>query len=144
MSDTSIHMKVTRPIPVPDEDSAPFWEATARRQLVLQRCDACGLLRFYPRALCPGCWSFEHEWLPVSGLGTIASYTIVRRAPTPAFRDAVPYVVALVDLDEGPRMLTNIVGTPIEDVRIDMRIQVDWEELGDNMALPVFRPVSAE
>ncbi len=131
---------IERPVPSPDSDSQVYWDATREHRLLLQRCTACSAYRFYPRSICPECWSRDFTWEEVEGSGTIYSFTVVRRAPTPAFAPAVPYVVALIDLDEGPRMLSNILGIDVDDVRIDMRVRVAWEDIGDGLALPVFLP----
>ncbi len=131
---------IERPVPSPDLDSQPYWDATREHRLVLQRCASCSQFWFYPRARCPHCWSPDFTWEEVSGLGTVYSFTVIRRAPTPAFTPAVPYVVALIDLDEGPRVMSNVLGLDVADVRIDLRVRVAWEDIGDGLALPVFVP----
>ena len=129
-----------RPAPVPDFETQPYWDAAARGELMLQRCAACGTYRHYPRALCPECAAAEHEWMRVSGRGSIFSFTVVRRAPSPAFADRIPYVVALIALEEGPHLLSHIVGLAPDAVRIGIPVLVEFEEIGDAMKLPVFRP----
>ena len=130
----------TRPLPWPDAETAPYWEAAKRRALVVQRCTACGTHRFYPRALCPSCHAEGFDWVEVSGRGSIYSFTVVHRAPSPAFAGKVPYALAIVALDEGPHMLSEIVGTPPGDIAIGMRLAVDFQEIGDGAMLPVFGP----
>ncbi len=129
-----------RPTPVPDFETQPYWDAAARGELMLQRCSACGTHRHYPRALCPACHAVEHEWVRVSGRGSVFSFTVVRRAPSPAFADRIPYVVALIALEEGPHLLSHIVGLAPDAVRIGTPVLVEFEAIGDGMKLPVFRP----
>jgi len=118
----------------------PFWDATRERRLVLQYFRADGLPVHYPREACPRCLGTELEWRAASGCGTVYAFT-VNHVPgsVPSGREP-PFVVALVDLDEGVRIMTNIVGTPPSDVRIGMRVRVTWERLSDGRALPVFSP----
>jgi uncharacterized protein len=113
----------TKPVPTPQVDSQPFWAATRDGQLRLQRCAACGRFQFPPRLICSHCGSVDVVWKPVVGTGHIYSFTIVQRPPTPAFAQDVPYVVALVDLDEGPRMMTNVIGCEPTDVHVSMRVR---------------------
>lgn len=118
----------------------PYWDATRRRQLVAQRCDTCDRLIWHPREACPGCLSGELSWVPLAGTGTIYSFNVMHKPGNPMMGDEVPYVVALVDLDEGIRMATNIVGATGGSLRCDQRVRVDWSvELSDGRRLPVFR-----
>lgn len=128
------------PVPVITPETAPYWNGAREGKLLLQRCLDCGALRFYPRRACPGCWSERAEWIEARGRGRVASFTVIHRPPAPAFAARVPYVVALVDLDEGPRMMTNIVGDDALDVAIDDAVEVAFEPRGD-VALPQFRRV---
>ena len=130
---------VERPLPVADSDSAPFWAALREGRLQLQRCGGCGRYVFYPRALCPHCHSSDLEWVPVAGTGTIYSYTVARRPAGPAFAADVPYVLVLVDLDEGVRMLTRLLTADVDSVRIGARVVVDFEVVTDEVTLPAFR-----
>jgi uncharacterized OB-fold protein len=131
---------VTRPIADPDPVTQPWWDATRDERLVVQRCDACGTHQHYPRALCTACASTELSFVEASGRAVVHSFTVVHRAPHDAFEP--PYVVAIVELEEGPRMLTNIVGCEPSDVGCDMTVRVAWEPLPDGRKLPVFRPES--
>lgn len=126
------------PMPAINADSAPYWKAAREGKLVLQQCAACGLKRFFPRHLCPACWSDQTQWVEACGRGTVHAVTTVRRSPSSAFREKVPYVVALIDLEEGPRMLTNIVGPNAEQARIGQAVEVTFEVRGDG-AVPQFR-----
>jgi uncharacterized OB-fold protein len=119
-----------------DPLSRPFWEAAGRRELVIQRCRACGQHQFYPRPFCLQCFRDELEWVRARGTGTIYSQTTVRAQIAPGFTP--PYVAAIVELDEGPRLATNIVGgTP----NIGDRVRVTWRERDGQPPLPVFEPL---
>ncbi len=127
--------------PPMDWESRPFWEGCRRHELVLQRCAACGTIRHRPRALCPACLSGEIEWIRASGRGTVYSYTVTHQNQAPAFRQAVPYVLAYVELEEGVRMLTNVVGCDPGEVRVGMAVRVEFVDLDGERAIPRFRPV---
>ena len=125
--------------PFANGDNAPYWEAAAEGRLIFQSCEACGAIQFPPRHHCASCWAEASGWLEASGLGTIESVTIVRRAPTAAFRDKAPYAVVAVKTDEGPRMITNLVGADALDARIGDRVEVVFETGADGTVLPQFR-----
>jgi len=131
-------VRVERARPTIDADNRPYWEAARNGELVLQRCTECGAARFYPRSRCPECWADATEWFAASGRGSVYSYTVVHRAPAPAFRDAVPYVVGLIELAEGPRMLSNVVCEDPESVGIGDRVRVRFDAAEDGFAIPVF------
>ena len=133
-------MAYTKPLPRIDEESRGFWEACARHELYLQRCRDCGTTRFYPRALCPACLSSAIEWVRASGKGTVYTFTVTHQNQAPGFREEVPYVLAVVELAEGVRMMTNVVGCPPEDVRIGMPVEVVFEDVTPEVALAKFRP----
>ncbi len=118
-------------------EASPYWEGARAGVLRLQRCRACGAARFYPRHLCPDCGDSSVSWFDASGWGVVYTFTIVHRGPSPAFRERQPYVVALVDLDEGPRLMTNIVGGDALEVAIGDRVQVRFEDRGEHV-VPVF------
>ena len=132
--------KYSKPLPRIDEESKGYWEACQRRELVIQRCGACGVLRHYPRALCPRCLSDAVEWVRCSGRGTVYTFTVTHQNQAPGFRDALPYVLAYVELDEGVRLLTNIVECAPEAVRIGMAVEVVFEDATPAVTLPKFRP----
>lgn len=127
-----------RPVAPPDSTTASWWDATRERRLLVQHCAACGNNQHYPRPLCAACGALGPQEIEVSGRGTVWSYTIVHRAPHPAFEP--PYVVALVRLAEGPVLLTNITGCAPEDVACDMPVALAWEDLPDGRRLPLFTP----
>lgn len=117
-----------------------YWEATRQCELVAQRCDTCDRFIWYPREACPRCLGRDLHWEPLAGTGSIYSFNIMRKPGNPMMSDDVPYVVALVDLDEGIRITTNIVGDIDGSLRCDQRVEVDWSlELSDGRRLPVFR-----
>ncbi|MBV9325691.1 MAG: Zn-ribbon domain-containing OB-fold protein [Chloroflexi bacterium] len=126
-------------VPVPTPETAPFWAGTLAGELRVQRCNACGRYYFYPRPFCRYCASRDVEWRTASGTGRLISYVINHRPLPPAAPDR-PQIIALVELDEGPRMLTNIVGVipEPEELPLDAAVRVDFEPRGDQ-ALPVFR-----
>jgi uncharacterized OB-fold protein len=130
-----------RPIAPPDAVTAPWWDATRERRLLVQRCGACGHRQHYPRNICAACGRLGPSFVEASGRGTIYSFSVVNRAPDPAFDP--PYVVALVRLEEGPVLLTNIVGCEPDAVRCDMPVSVEWEDLPDGRKLPMFTPTGA-
>jgi uncharacterized OB-fold protein len=132
-----------RPTPQPDPATAPYWNAAREHRLVLPRCDACNQVHFYPRALCPHCGGNAFAWVAAAGQGTVYSFTTIRRAPSPAFEPHVPYVVAIVELDEGPHLMTNIVKCDADKVRIGDRVSVDFLDV-DDTTLPVFHKSGGE
>jgi uncharacterized OB-fold protein len=132
-----------KPIPDVSPEMAPFWEAAAQRRLVVQRCTACGQLRFPARSVCSACWSLEVEWTPVRGRGEVFSVVVMHQAAHPAFAAIAPYAVAVVALEEGVHLISGIVGCGPHEVEIGMPVEVDFEPRGPEMLLPVFRPVAA-
>ena len=126
-------------LPSPDAETQPYWDAAKEGRLLIKRCRTCTRPHAYPRPFCPHCWSEDVEWEEASGAATLYTYSIVRRNDLPPFNERVPYVAAVVDLAEGPRMLTNLVDCDLDDVRIGMPLEVTFRDDGD-FALPVFRP----
>lgn len=120
-----------------DSDSRPYWEGLAQGELRIQRCDACARAVFYPRALCPHCFSEQLSWIVASGKGTIYSYTVAHQAFGP-FADETPFVVAIVELEEGVRMMTRIIDAPRERITIGAAVQVTFTTVGEHFTLPYF------
>ncbi|MDO8613979.1 MAG: Zn-ribbon domain-containing OB-fold protein [Dehalococcoidia bacterium] len=135
--------QIPRPLPRPSPFSRPFWEAARRHELMIQRCSSCQSHIFYPRYNCPHCGSRDLEWVKASGRAKVYTYTVARRPTHPAFADRVPYVIAIVELEEGPRLTTNIVDCDPESVRIDMPVEVGFEDVDEEISLPMFRPASS-
>lgn len=131
------HVAPLSVLPIPDEITGPWWEATRESRLLLQRCLGCSHVQHYPRAMCTTCAGTDLEWIEAQGIGTIDSFTIVQRAPSPAFE--VPYVIARVKLAEGPTLLTKITGTTDDELVCDATVSLDWEMLSDGHQLPIFR-----
>ena len=132
-----------KPAPRPSPESAHYWKAAREHRLEIQRCDACGQFWFPPSQSCPHCQASNFTWTPVSGRGKVFSFVTYHRVYHPAFAKEVPYVVALVELDEGPRLLTNIVGLPPERVVCDMPVQVTFDDYEEGVAVPKFTPLKA-
>jgi uncharacterized OB-fold protein len=129
---------MTRPAPIITDDNKDFWAAARDRRLVAQRCRQCGRLRHPPRPMCPECHSVEQETVELAGTGTVYSYAILHHPQHPAF--SYPVVAVLVDLDEGIRVISNLVGVEPPDVRIGAPVRVTFEPTADDMAVPVFEP----
>ena len=136
---------VTRgaPLPAPTRDTAPFWEATRRGELVLQRCVACGRFRHYPRPMCPACLSPEHRWERASGRGTVWTWTIVRGPTLPAFEAKLPYSVVDVLLDEGVHFVSEVLDCAPEELRAGMEVEAVLVPASDTITLVKFRRRSA-
>jgi uncharacterized OB-fold protein len=131
----------TRLIPAPSLLTRPFWEAARERRLALQRCERCSRLSFPPRARCPSCGACELRWQDVSGAGTVYSFTVVHRPPHAVFTQQCPFVVAIVELAEGPRMTSNIVNCDAAAVYVGMPVRVEFEAIDDSdLLLPLFTP----
>jgi uncharacterized OB-fold protein len=132
----------TYELPNSDSSTEEFWTAANRRELLIKRCDACGRPHFYPRPFCPHCWSTDVRWEAASGQATVYSFSVVRQNDTPQFANRVPYIAAIVELAEGPRMTTNLVGVDSAEVHVGMAVTVDFSPAGPDGAslVPVFRP----
>jgi uncharacterized OB-fold protein len=132
-------MTMYRPVPLPDAETAFFWTAAREGRLLIQRCSGCGRWQYPPDVGCPACLGDDLVPTEVSGRGSVYSFTVVRQAFDPALSEAFPFVVALVELEEGPRMLTNIVDADPASLSVGMPVEVTFEPVGDQ-SLPVFRP----
>ncbi|MEJ2173777.1 MAG: Zn-ribbon domain-containing OB-fold protein [bacterium] len=131
---------MTLPFPEPlTAEAKHFFAAAAQDRLELQRCAECEKVWFFPRPACVACGSTDYAWIRASGRGRVHSHSTVHRAPSPEFRDRVPYVVALVDLAEGPRMMANIVGEGALEVSIGDALELTFEDRGKGRKLPQFR-----
>ncbi len=130
----------TRPVPRPTAITQPFWDACRERRLIVQQCQRCHAYVFTPQAFCSSCQSTELSWVESGGIGTIVTFTAVWRPQTPAF-DA-PYTVAVVRLDEGYEMMTNVVGSPPDVVTIGAAVRVSFVDVDDDVTLPCFELVA--
>ena len=130
-----------KPLPRITPDNRPFWEAARRHELRLQRCDACGRFRYPPGPMCPDCLSERFEWRRVSGRGTISSWVVFHRVYFPAFADDAPYAVVQVELEEGPRLISNLVSSPGEKINIGMPVEVVFDDVTPELSLPRFRRI---
>jgi len=131
----------TKPLPDVTPESRPYWEGCRRHELLLQRCGACGAVQHYPRGVCATCWSADLEWQRSSGRGTVWTFTVVHRSQAPGFKDALPYVLAYVELEEGVQMLTNLVECDPARVAIGTPVEVTFEDVTPEVSIPRFRPV---
>ena len=132
-----------KPLPMPYSVSQGFWEAARQHELRLQKCLQCGHLRYPPSPACLGCLSAEAEWAKLSGRGTVYTFTIYRHAFGRQWTDDVPYNVAIIELQEGPRMISNVVGCPLEEIEIGMPVEVVFQGITERFSLPKFRPVGS-
>ena len=134
--------RVTPPVPQPESDF--YWEKCKAHELWLRHCRACDQTYFYPRDICPGCFSRDTDWIQSSGRGTVHTFCIVHRGPNPAFAAKVPYVPAIIDLEGGARMPTNLVEVEADPsvIKCGMPVEVGFEDLDDKISLPMFRPAS--
>ena len=134
-------VEYTKPLPVPDGDTKEFWEGCQRHELLLQRCEQCNSYRYPPRPICPDCFSMDTKWEKASGKGEVYTFIVVRRALGPAWEPDVPYTTAIIMLDEGVRMVSNVIDCKPEDVKIGMKVGVVFDDVTDDITLPKFKPV---
>ncbi|MGD0075865.1 MAG: Zn-ribbon domain-containing OB-fold protein [Candidatus Binataceae bacterium] len=132
---------ITKPIPRVTPDMAPFFEAGKRGQLVVQKCESCGTMRFPPRPQCSRCLSFHASWTPVSGRGEVFSFNVMHQVYHPGFAAEIPYAVVVIKLEEGVKMISNLVGIKPHEIKCGMPVEVVFERLNDEVSLPKFRPV---
>ncbi len=134
--------QTSKPMPRPESRwlTAPFWEAAKRHELVCQRCRQCASWIFYPREQCPTCFSTDLEWAAVSGKGRVFAFTIVYQPANSAFEPDAPYAYAIVQLDEGVRMPTNIVDCELDSIRVDMPVSVVFDDVSAEWTLVKFKP----
>jgi uncharacterized OB-fold protein len=138
---TTDDVRPAKPVPVVAAWARPFWDAAREGRLILQHCEDCDRVIHYPRMACPFCSSKNLDWKNASGRGTIYSFTVVESNAPSAFAGDVPYVVAVIRLDEGVQMLTNIVESDRDELVCDLPVEVVFEQLNDEFTLPKFRPV---
>lgn len=132
-------------LPVVDNTSIEYWKAAKEREVILLRhCNSCGTNIFYPRPFCPACDSDDVRWQAASGRATLYTFSIVRHNDLPPFNGRTPYVAAVVRLEEGPHMVTNLVEVEFDQVRIGMPLSAQFMQIDEEFTLPVFRPAESE
>ncbi len=129
-----------KPLPEFTEDNRPFWEGCKQHKLLLQKCSGCGHHRS-ASPTCPECWSMEHEWVQASGKGMVYSWIVVHQRYNRAFEPDLPYNVAIVELEEGPRLVTNLVEIENENIRPGLPVEVTWDDVTEEVTLHKFKPV---
>lgn len=135
-----MNTKLTKPLPTISDFNRPYWDATRNRQLKLQRCEECRMYWAPAGPVCPHCFSERYEWAQMSGKGSISSWVVFHKLYIPSFEGELPYNVAFVQLEEGPRIISNIVGAENSGLRIGMPVKVTFEQLTDDVVLPKFCP----
>jgi uncharacterized OB-fold protein len=130
-----------KPVPAPDADSAALWRGLRDGVLLLQHCGDCAHVQYYQQAICRECGGANLSHRPASGRGKVHSFSVVHRAPGPAFKADLPYAVLLIDLQEGPRMISTYTGGKLEDVTFDMDVMLVCERISEDVTLPRFRRV---
>ncbi|MFJ8235701.1 Zn-ribbon domain-containing OB-fold protein [Ureibacillus sp. NPDC094379] len=129
------HLKI---IPRPTNETKVYWEACQQQKLLIQQCKECEHIQFYPRLMCTKCSCREVDWIEACGLAKVLTYTIVHRPILPAYQKVAPYILAVVQLDEGPTMMTNIVNCPLDEIKCDMNVKVMFQQWSDDFLVPVF------
>jgi uncharacterized OB-fold protein len=140
MSEKTPGAPVGKPIPIPDDASREFFEGAKHGRLMLQRCGACGNYRFHARDRCDVCRSRDYTWEAASGRATVISHAVMHQRYHPAFYDELPYPLAVVELEEGPRLITSVVGVEADHLKAGMAMKAVFEDFGEGVVLPRFTP----
>lgn len=127
-------------IPTPTNDTKPYWDACQQKKLVIQQCRVCEHIQFYPRLMCTNCMNREVSWIEASGKAEVVSYTIVHRPILPAYIKEAPYILAIVQLEEGPTMMANIINCSLDEISCGMQVTVRFEPWSNEFLVPVFEP----
>ena len=127
------------PLPQPTEEAQPFFDALLEGRLTIQRCTACGALSHPPKAMCSACHGKAFDWRPMSGKGEVYSYVVTHQAVHPAFVDHTPMATVEIELAEGPRLVSNLVDVPADEIEIGLPVQVVFEDIGNGVVVPLFR-----
>jgi uncharacterized OB-fold protein len=135
--------KYQKPLPAITSLNQPYWDALKRRELRMQKCDGCGRIWYPPSPLCPGCWSRKFTWTQLSGRGKINTWVIFHQAYFHSYEQDIPYNVVEVELDEGPRILTNLIGLPNGDIRAGLPVEIVFDDVTDEITLAKFKPRAA-
>jgi uncharacterized protein len=131
---------VVKPLPKINDENRVFWNETKNQKLMLQKCSSCHQIQYYPRFFCANCYSESMEWIESQGKGNVYTFTVIRRAPSEGFLEDVPYTLALIELDEGVRMMSTIIEQP-EDIKIGDKVEVSFKETEIDIQLPIFKKV---
>ena len=129
-----------KPLPAVSSLNRPFWQGLRQRELRMQKCDGCGLIWYPPAPLCPRCWSRKFTWTLLSGRGRISSWVVFHQAYFRSYESDIPYNVVEVELDEGPRILANLIGAPNNHIRAGMPVEVIFDDVTDEVTLAKFKP----
>jgi uncharacterized OB-fold protein len=135
-------MTYQKPLPQPDADNKFFWDGCREHKLLFQKCQNCGLVRWPPSIICSNCHSQDTGLVKSTGKGKIYTYAVYHQAYHPGFESEVPYVTAVIELEEGPHFLSNVIGCEPHEVECDMPVEVVWEDITEEFSLPKFRPIS--
>lgn len=125
-----------------DTDNKPYWDYISQHELRVQKCLKCGKLHYPVSPICPHCMGLESDWVKLSGKGKVASFVVVHRGRSPLFPPNAPYVVAIIETEEGIRMLSNVVGCKPEDVKMDMPVELVFQDFGPQLTVPRFKPIA--
>ncbi len=131
-------------MPASNPETAPFWEACREQRLLIQHCSHCDQYQFYPRMLCVNCMQANPDWYQASGRGKVKSWTVVRTPVSPAYADMTPYVIALIELDEGPTMMSQLRDCADSSLQSGMRVKVVFEAWSEQITMPLFIPAEAD
>ena len=134
--------KYEKPLPQPTADTQPFWEYCKKHELRMQKCSQCGHIRYPPSIICPKCSSMEAEWTKLSGRGKIFSFVVFQYVYNKAFSDDMPYIAASIELEEGPRIMSNVIGCKPEDVKVGMPVEIQFEDVTGEFTLPKFKLIA--
>ncbi|MFC3040435.1 Zn-ribbon domain-containing OB-fold protein [Virgibacillus xinjiangensis] len=130
--------------PQPTVETEVYWQGCRHHELLIQQCRECGHHQFYPRIMCTECMSRDVEWVKASGMGKVKTYTIMHQAISAAYAKDIPYVVAIIELDEGPTMMSNVIGCRPDDVKVGQEVKVAFEDWSDEITIPKFRPMESD
>ncbi|MEH7178188.1 Zn-ribbon domain-containing OB-fold protein [Neobacillus vireti] len=130
--------------PCPTVETTPYWEGCRNHELLIQQCQDCGHHQFYPRIMCTNCSSAHVEWVPATGRGKVKSFTIMHRAITKAYLAEAPYVIALIELEEGPTMMSNVVECDVNSVEIGLEVEVVFDDWSEEISIPKFKPLALQ
>jgi uncharacterized OB-fold protein len=135
-------MTYLRPLPQPNADDKFFWDGCKEHKLLFQKCQNCGLVRWPPSIICPNCYSRDTEIVEATGKGKIYTYAIYHQVYHQGFENEVPYVTAVIELEEGPHFLSNIIDYEPDEIECDMPVELVWEDVTQEFSLPKFKPIS--